>query len=327
VTMRAPEELRLSVALGAGYSALMEEYAPNGSITFGTRFGASKDWGLLVSASGSDTKRGADNIEPGYDDGELAELEMRDYTVERERYGLTADIDYRFSNRSNYYLRGLWTNYIDTEIRRAKNNVVEDGEIERSTRDRTQESFINSVTFGGENNLGESLVVDYHVMWNKSQEEAPDQVTAGFIQEDVRFRPNVDPGHINPDNIQAHPLNEDPAEFWFDEIETENKKAVEEDILGAVNFTKGFYRNAGYSGLWKFGAKARFKTKDQYYEDYAWEAEDDLNMVPFLDDWNSETPFFGGIYGTQIVPFHDPALMRDLLASGLLEGEKLLEAG
>ena len=62
--------------------------------------------------------------------------DMRDYTIQRERYGVTADLDFTASTRPNYYLRGLWTNYIDTEIRRAKGNVVEDDEIERATRDR-----------------------------------------------------------------------------------------------------------------------------------------------------------------------------------------------
>ncbi len=324
-TQRAPEEMRVSASLGAGYSELMQKSAPTASATFGTRFGAEKDWGLLVSASGSETKRGSDNIEPAYDDGDLGELEMRDYTVERKRYGVTADLDYRVSHRSNYFLRGLWTNYQDTEIRRAKNNVVEDDELERSIKDRLQESFINSVSFGGENTIGESTVIDYRLMWNKSSEETPNQVTSAFIQEDVEFVTNVGPNHINPDNIQAVPLNEDPAEFWFDELETEYKKAVEEDFVGAINLTTGFYKNSGYSGLWKFGAKARFKTKDQGYEVFDYESEDDLNMVPFLSTWTSETPFFNGIYGTQIVPFQDPGMMRDLLASGQLEGEKNVE--
>ncbi len=169
VTLRAPEETRVSASLGTVYTSLMEKNAPTGQLTFGTRFGDEKDWGLIVSASGSDRKAGSDNIEPEYDDGDLAVLEMRDYTIQRERYGVTADLDFQASTRSNYYLRGLWTNYIDTEIRRAKGNVVEDGEIERATRDRSQESFINSVTFGGENTIGASWVMDYHLMWNKSR--------------------------------------------------------------------------------------------------------------------------------------------------------------
>ncbi|MEX1309310.1 MAG: TonB-dependent receptor, partial [Candidatus Sulfomarinibacteraceae bacterium] len=325
VTLRAPEEMRLSASLGAGYSALMEETAPNASFTFGNRFGDSKDWGLLFSLSGSDTKRGADNIEPSYDDGDLEELEMRDYTTERKRYGATVDLDFRASQRSNYYLRGLWTKYEDTELRRAKTNVVEDDELERSIKDRTQTSYINSFTLGGENNIGEAFVLDYRVMYNKSQEETPDQYTSAFVMEDVVFDPNVSPDSIDPNNIQANPLNERADEYWFDGIEDLFKKSVEEDIVGAVNLTKGFYRNTGFSGLWKVGAKYRSKEKTQNYDVYDLESDDDLNMVDYLSNWNSETPFFGGIYGDQIIPFFDPGLMRQLGASGTLESERNLE--
>ena len=325
VTMRAPEEPRVSVSLGTGYSALMEETAPNGSLTLGSRFGAEKEWGLLFSGSASDTKRGADGIEPEYDDGDLAVLEFRDYTTERERYGITADIDFRASQRSNYYLRGLWTNYIDTELRRRKTMVVEDDELERDIKDRTQESLINSISFGGENTIGESMVLDYRLMYNKSSEETINQLTSVFLQEDIEYLTNVSPDHINPDNIQAIPLNEDAAEMWFDEIEDQTKIGEDEDIVGAINFTKGFYKNAGYSGLWKFGAKARSKNKDQDYEVYDLESEDDFNMLSVIDDWDSETPFFNGNYGDQIIPFFDPALLRDLVDSGVFESERNLE--
>jgi outer membrane receptor for ferrienterochelin and colicin len=196
VTLRAPEETRVNVALGTVYTSLMEETAPTAQVTFGTRFGNEKKWGFIGSASGSDRKGGSDNVEPEYDDGNLTELQLRDYTVRRERYGVTADLDFQASHRSNYYLRGLWTNYKDTEQRRAKVNIVEDGEIERAIKDRLQESFINSLSFGGENTLGTSLVMDYRVMWNKSQEETPDQVTSEFVVEDIEFVTNVTPDSI-----------------------------------------------------------------------------------------------------------------------------------
>jgi TonB-dependent receptor len=325
VTQRAPEETRVSASLGAVYTDIMEKSAPTGQLTFGTRFGSEKDWGILVSGSATDRKGGSDNIEPEYDDGELDELQLRDYTIHRERYGVTADLDYRAAARANYSLRGLWTNYIDNEQRRAKTNALGDDELERAIRDRRQESWINSITFSGENNIGDSSVLDYRIAWNKSSEETPNQLVSAFIQEDVEFNPNVGPDFIDPNNIQANPLNEDPAEYWFDEIETEYKKATDTDYVGAVNFTQGFYKDAGFSGLWKIGAKGRFKSKEQDYNVYNYESEDDLSFLSYLSDWNSETPFFLGRYGSQIVPFQDPDDMRALLESGDLEGERNLE--
>lgn len=325
VTQRAPEQLRISAGVGANYRDLTEEFAGTGNFAIGTRFGADKDWGVLVSGSASDSNQGSDNIEPEYDDGDLDELQMRDYTIRRERYGFTGDVDYRASMRSKYFLRGLWTNYVDTEQRRAKVNVVGDGEIERALRDRRQESLINSVTLGGENIVGESGVLDYRLTWNRSQEETPNQVVSTFIQEDVEFDPNVGPDSIDPNNIQANPLNENIDEFLFDEIETEYKKAVEEDWIGAVNYNQGFYRDADFSGLWKVGAKVRSKSKEQNYNVFKYESDEDLGIVPYLNDWQSETPFFLGRYPGQMPPFQDPSMMRDLLASGSLEGERDLE--
>jgi TonB-dependent receptor len=322
VTARAPEQMRVSAGLGLGYRDLVEDTGYNGSFTYGQRF-VDNTWGLMLSGSASNAKQGSDNFEPEYDDGDLAVLEVRDYTIERERYGVTGDLDYRASDTSNYYLRGLWTNYIDTEDRRGKGDIVEDGEIERTLRSRTQESFINSVTFGGENLIGTTLVIDYRLAWNKSQEETPDQINSAFLQEDVEFDPNVSPDSIDPDNIQSNPLNEDINEFWFDGIESEYKKASEEDLIGAINFTRGFYRDSGFSGVWKFGAKYRDKTKEQNYDVADWEAEDDLNIAEFLDGWQSETPFLGGLYDIGL--FQSPSLMRALYDSGALEGEHNLE--
>ena len=134
VTSRAPENLRVSAGLGTRYREIVEETGGNGTFAYGQRF-SDKKWGLLVSASFADNKQGSDNFEPEYDDGDLAVLELRDYTFERERYGVTADVDYRASNTSNYFLRGLVTNYLDTEDRRAKADIVEDGEIERGAEE------------------------------------------------------------------------------------------------------------------------------------------------------------------------------------------------
>jgi TonB-dependent receptor len=315
----------VSAALGGVYTELMQETAPTANAAFGNRFGDDKKFGLLISGSASDRKGGSDNFEPEYDDGYLEENQLRDYTVRRERYGVTADLDFRASDRSSYFLRGLWTNYLDDEQRRAKREKVGDDELVRALKDRVQESFINSVSFGGENIVGSSLVIDYHLMWNRSEEETAFQLTSEFLQEDVIFDPNVSPDFIDPNNIQSNPQNEDINEFWFDELEEESKKAVEEDVVAALNFTQGFYRDAGFSGLWKAGAKYRTKTKDQYYETFIYEFDDDLNITDVLDDWQSETPFLGGRY--DVGQFQSPSTIRSMWENGEFElDEKDLES-
>jgi TonB-dependent receptor len=322
ITARAPEQLRVSAALGVGYRELVEDEGANGSFTYGQRYADGKT-GLLLSLSGQDNSQGSDNFEPEYDDGELEENQLRDYTFTRERYGLTADLDIRGSDRSSYYLRGLATNYQDDERRRARVDKVGDGEIERAVRDRLQESDIYSLSFGGENIVGSSLVVDYRLTWNSSSEETIDQLTSVFIQEDVIFDPNVSPDFIDPDNIQTNPQNEDLNAFEFDELEQESKWAEEEDLIAAINFTQGWYRDADFSGLWKAGAKYRDKTKEQWYEVFIWTI-DDLLITDVLDDWQSETPFVNGRY--DIGRFQSPGTIRSMWDRGEFElDEKDLE--
>lgn len=321
VTKRAPEIMRISAVGAAGYNELTEGNIWNGSLTWGQRFNEKKT-GLLLSGTALTTDRGSDNIEPEYDDGDLAELQLRDYTIKRERYGATVSLDHRASDRNDFFVRGIWNNYKDTEVRRRWDQKVEDEELVRSVKDRLQESDISSLTAGGNYQKGTSTFA-YRAAWNKSSETTPDQVTSAFEQGDVLFDPNVSPGNIDPNNIRANPLNQDLSEYFFDATETEFKGSDNEDIVAVFDYTKGFFRDASFSGLWKVGAKGRFKDKNQDVDVFEWEADDDLPLIPFLDNWTSETPFFNGQY--IIAPFQRPDSMRDLVNSGTLESERILE--
>ena len=70
--------------------------------------------------------------------------------------------------------------------------------------------------------------------------------------------------------------NIDLSEYFFDAIETEFKDSTEEDIVGALDYIKGFFRNENFSGIMKFGGKARFKDKNQIVDVFEYEADDDL---------------------------------------------------
>jgi TonB-dependent receptor len=322
VTQRAPEEVKVAASLGLIYSELSEEFGYNATFGWGQRFADNK-FGILLSGSAMEQQRQTHNIEPEYDDGYLDELQYRAYDTNRERYGITADLDWKASDRSSYFFRTLYTNYQDDEIRRRVKNGVAKEEIGRDLKDRLQESDILSLTLGGENIVGRSLVIDYHLARNTAKEETANQITSAFEQGDVVFLPNVGPNHIDPDNIQANPLNEDVNEFGFEEIEAEHKIAEEKDWVGAINFTQGFYRDPSFSGLWKAGAKVRLKTKDQNVDVWVGELDDDLYLNEVLSPWTTAVPFFGGRYDIGL--FQDPTLMRDLWNSGILETERILE--
>jgi TonB-dependent receptor len=320
VTKRAPLEARTQASIGGGYSAIAKDYIELGTFTFGRRFDQGKT-GLLMTLSANKANRGSDDYEPTYSDGYLDELMLRDYTLSRERYGFAGSLDRQLSNGAEMFVRAVWDEYRDTELRRNMRNQVSDERITRELRDRTQSSRLTSLTAGGSAMAGET-VITYRAAWNKSKEWTPDQVTSSFRQKSVLFDPNVSPTSIDPNNIQANPTNQDVSKFKFNSIETQWKSAQEEDYVGSVDVTRAFYRDTSFSGLWKVGAKARFKTKTQGYEVYDYESEETLYLSDYLSGWAPDTPFISGRY--TLGPFQDPGKMRQLLASGALVGAKNL---
>jgi TonB-dependent receptor len=316
VTKRAPLKERIQVTVGGGWDDISKDTLANGAFTWGRRFSEGKT-GLLLSLTGSQANRGSDDFEPTYVEGNMDELSLRDYTLTRERYGFTGSVDRQFSSGAEFYVRALFNYYSDSEIRRNWRNLVTKGQLGWELRDRTQTSHINSLTAGGSAMLGES-VVNYHVAWNRSTEETPDQVTSTFTQKKVKFSPNVTPDSIDPDNIQANPQNADISKALFNKLVTTAKWAQETDYVGSVDLTHAFYRDTSYSGLWKFGAKARFKEKDQTYDLWTYTSDQTYYLTDYLGSFTTATPFVDGRYTLPL--FEDPKKMRDFLAKGKQDG-------
>ena len=321
VTKRAPQNTRISATLAAGYNDLTEGGIQNGNFAWGSRFGADKKLGLLFAGSYYSTDRGSDNFEVEYDDGELENFELRDYILTRTRKGATASLDYRLSDRASLFARGLWNDYNDDEVRRAMINAVGDDEIERAVRAREQHSLITSLTVGGERQLGTTSTLDFRFAANNAKEETPAEITSSFIQEDVEFDPNVTEDSIDPDNIRANPLNEDYAESFLDSIELNDKYAEEKDIVAAGNFAHSFYRDEALSGIWKFGAKVRFKEKNQDDNLFVFEPDDDFALTDVLSQYRSETKFLDGRYDNGL--FGDPEEIHRLVTT--IAGETELD--
>jgi TonB-dependent receptor len=326
VTKRAPLEERIQATLGGGYSAISKDSLQNGAFTWGRRF-SNGATGVLLSATASRANRGSDDYEPTYVDWNLDELSLRDYMLTRDRDALTGSLDQQFSSGANLFVRGLFNYYKDSEIRRNLRNRIGKSQVGWELRDRDQMSHINSLTVGGSAMLGES-VLNYHVAWNRSSEATPGQLTTTFTQKKVTFDPNVSPTYIDPNNIQANPINMDLSRAVLDKLVTQEKRAQERDYVGGVDLTKAFYRDSNFSGLWKFGAKARFKDKDQTYDQIAYTSDQTFYLTDFLGSFTPPTSFVDGRYNLPL--FEDPKKMRDFLAAGkkdgTLTGEYDLEA-
>ena len=90
--------------------------------TVGQRFGQDKRWGILVGGSYDWNGRGIHDIEPVPDIATFADgsttrwfdtQDMRDYQYKRSRWGLTASLDYKISESSSVYIRGIYSSFRD----------------------------------------------------------------------------------------------------------------------------------------------------------------------------------------------------------------------
>ncbi len=318
ITKVAPENTRISAALGAGHNDLMDDGIQLGNVTYGGRFGDGRT-GVILAGSAFETDRGSDNFEASYDDGELEELDLRDYTITRERYGLTAGIDHNVSDSSQIRWNGIWNEFGDQEFRRRNTRVVADDEVERELKDRYEEQEILSTSFGGNNLLGGSTLLEYKVAFSSAEEEEPGRLDTKFVQEDVPFLTNVTPDFIDPNDIIADAIGEDPDGYELDDIVQEDNLTTDEELSAQLDVSLPL----GENGLWKFGVKGRFKEKNQDVEVNVFEA-DDVTIASFRDNsFRNPSPFFDGRYALgQVI---DPAAPRRLIRELGLVPEKDIE--
>ena len=323
VTKQAPERTILSLTAGFGYNSIVRDGIENFNGTVGRRFFDNK-LGALVSTSFFNTYRGSQNFEAEYDDGELDSLETRDYRLRRKRFGINPVFDWRSSNTSEFFLRGIYNRFSDDEFRRFFVNAVGDNALERNLRDRFEVQEIFSGAFGGRHLINNVLHTDYRITYSYAEEAEPKNITSTFVQEDVEFAPNVTPSQIDPDNIQANPLNEDINEFVLDEQTRDNNITNDREITGAINFALPLRTLTNFSGVLKFGGKYRYRKKTRNNEVLEVSPDDDVLLANVLDPDYRVRNFLDGRYSPGS-GFVSPAFSRNLASLTPVEIEKNFE--
>ena len=100
-----------------------------------------------------------------YDDGDLDTLDLRDYTINRERYGFNGAMDYQFAPGSSWILRGVLNRFSDQEYRRAITQAISDNEVEWELKDRLETQTIGAVSLTGQHLLSTGAIVDFQASW------------------------------------------------------------------------------------------------------------------------------------------------------------------
>jgi TonB-dependent receptor len=123
VTKKAGDRPTLSVYGLGGFTPIDNtRYVYEVGGTAGSRFGAQKRLGVMVSGSYDYNGRGIDDIEPvpaeavsqsGANVFDITSPAFREYLYNRKRYGFGGSVDYRLSENSNLYVHTLYSDFQD----------------------------------------------------------------------------------------------------------------------------------------------------------------------------------------------------------------------
>ena len=262
--------------------------------TIGKRFGQEKRLGLLFGGSYDFNQRGTDDIEPGpgtIDFGTpgnpnfqpvFSGMDVREYTFYRHRYGFVGSADYKLGQASLFYLRGLFSHFLDygedwiytpsvgTFV--TPSTTLSDGTTDYTHVVRRPQQRIFNVIAGANHSLGKTLIA-YEVALGQGRSKG------GFYSANFSGPSNVqyaiDTSHpftpkfnqVAGDNIfdPANYTLGGPHFHFFKAISMATDNHIfERDLTGSISVTRQYALNSHF-GAWELGFKIRDAHKSQSY--------------------------------------------------------------
>ncbi|MYH34596.1 MAG: TonB-dependent receptor [Gammaproteobacteria bacterium] len=281
---------------------------------------AGGELGLAMSISTNEREFGTDNLEAdgGWaEDGGVRyheEMEMRNYEITRERNGLALNLDFRASDTSSYYLRTLYSDFSDLELRNRIEFKLDKGDLaydndsltstdtrlQRELKDRYEEQEILSVLVGGEH-LIRDWTVEYSAGYSEASEEEPGRIDSQFELRGVEYARYENLGRVPSLSYSADGAV--AANFGLDEITIEDNFTNDEETAFKFDITRDM-TFGGHPGYIRFGAKYRARDKNRDAGLRIFEKFDDaFDSVPTLDQFVSgSADYMLGSYGPYVAP-------------------------
>ena len=278
--------------------------------TLGKRFFGRK-LGLLGGGSYDYNGRGINDVEPG--PAFFGSYDQRDYQYYRERLGFAGTVDYRFSDTSNIYLKGLYSHF---------NNFGNRWDYQLSTPlvSLTQGDGTGTVSFGAEvrrpiQDLGSIQLGGRHVV-TRSLISWDVESSVGRTRDkgysDAKFGPTPDSTLNNipfeldtsrpflPKLIPQNGVNlYDPTQLEYQGQRIQNSYSPEVDLgfgaSWALNYSPG-----GHASTLEFGGRFRNEHKFQNVDTRAYlpiaaTGAASLRMTNFLGGF-TDSNYYGGSY-------------------------------
>jgi hypothetical protein len=155
-----------------------------GSLIFGDRYMGGK-LGVIVAASYQNTFRGADRIEFGVSDNEfgspnprVSRYQERRYSVEQERAGVHAMMDYQINKRNKLRWYNTMVHLENNETRVIWEDELRDANLEKTLennwRGQVNRQRIYNSTLQGEHVLNDEFTVVWSLVYSLATQDMPD---------------------------------------------------------------------------------------------------------------------------------------------------------
>src|SRR5882757_5156170 len=144
----------VDLKLGTGMEVLRHTWVTDGAATAGTRFGGSggyQPFSILVTAAVYTDRRGVDDAEAGFVDGQpdipdkaFSGFEQRYYRYHRERHGYGMDLGFQPDTDNNWFVRYYDAGYSETVLR---NRLIGNFSKAPSVDPGNPNGFLDTVNF------------------------------------------------------------------------------------------------------------------------------------------------------------------------------------
>ena len=248
--------------------------------TVGKRFMEDKKLGVLVGASYDWNGRGINDVEPG--PVFLGGYDERDYRYYRNRFGIAGTLDYRFSETSSIYLKGLYAlfhNYGDRWDYNQTTSFLADytpapgtGAVSFGAQIRRPVQDLGSLQLGGRHVIAQSLF-SWDVESSVGRTRDKGYASASFAPitgSDLNgFSYSLDNSNPLIPRLAAQNVNiYDPTQYAYTGQDLNNYYNPEVDLgFGASLATS--YTAGGHAGIVEIGGRFRnvhkFANQDELY--------------------------------------------------------------
>jgi TonB-dependent receptor len=324
-----------NLTLGGSYNTTNEETSPDLSLAYSNVFtlgnATEPNFGFAFAFSQFDRDTVSDGIEgapwelvetpAGNEVNALLEGEQRDYILTRKRTSVTLNFDFRPSETTTFYLRTLYSEFDDAEVKQENVFKFEDGDIltldanggtfegaeyVKAHADSNKIVEITSLSFGGKHDL-EPWFFDYSIGYAEAGEAGDLEITGETIAEDVSMGYSITENPQKPRLFVIGQQGTRAADFALDSAEGENVFTEERELALAFNSRRDVTWGADAPGFVQFGWKTRFREKESdvnlsIYEGFP----GDFTIADFARDRGVKFPLPGD-FG----PVIDPAKYRD----------------